>query len=115
MSAREEIDALTNHYLDAFRRKDAAACANCYTEDAIYMACDSVPLRGRSEILSLHESIMESGFEILGMETTDIEMSGELAYPVQRLTSSEGNSLAMLVFRQDESGQWKVCAEAEIS
>lgn len=115
MSDREKIDALTNCYLDAFRRKDAAACANCYTENAIYMACGSASLHGRSEIQSLHESIIGSGFEILGMETTDIEMSGGLAYAVQRLTSSEGNSLAMLVFRQDEPGQWKVCAEAEIS
>jgi ketosteroid isomerase-like protein len=109
------IDEITNQYLDAFRRKDAAACAECYTVNAIYMACGSAPIRGRSEIQSLHESIIGSGFEILGMETTDIEMSENLAYAIQRLTSSEGDSVAMLVFRQDESGEWKVCAEAEVS
>lgn len=115
MSTREMIDEITNQYLDAFRRKDAAACAECYTVNAIYMACGSAPIRGRSEIQSLHESIIGSGFEILGMETTDIEMSENLAYAIQRLTSSEGDSVAMLVFRQDESGEWKVCAEAEVS
>jgi len=115
MSAREEIDELTNRYLDAFRNKDAAACADCYTADAIYIACGSPPIRGHSEMQSLHESLIESGFQILGMETTDIEMSGNLAYAVQRITGSAANSVAMLVFRQEESGQWKVCAEAEVS
>ena len=98
-----------------FRAKDAAACADCYSVDALYMACGGAPIRGRSDIRALHESIFAGGLEIQGMETTDIEVSGHLAYAVQRITSSEGDSIAMLVLKQDHSGQWKVCAEAEVS
>ena len=48
MTSREEIEALTNGYLNAFKDKDAQACADIYTDDAIYIACGSQPIRGRS-------------------------------------------------------------------
>lgn len=115
MSAHEGIDALTNRYLNAFRSKDATECADCYTEDAVYVACGSQPIRGRAAIRSLHESIMEDDFQILRMETTDIEVSQDLAYILQSLQGNKGDSIAMLVLRREEKGQWRVCAESEVS
>ena len=115
MSAHEEIDALTHRYLNAFRNKDAQECADCYTEDAVYVACGSQPIRGRAAIRSLHESILDDGFQILKMETTEIEVSQGLAYILQTLQGNKGNSIALLVLRCEEKGQWRVCAESEVS
>ena len=101
--------------MTAFQNKDAKTCADCYTLDAFYAACGSQPIRGRSEIESLHESIIDSGFQILGIEIIDIEVSGSLAYSLETVKGSEGNSTALLVLKLDEDGQWRVCAESEVS
>jgi uncharacterized protein (TIGR02246 family) len=115
MTSREEIEALTNGYLSAFKDKDAQACADFYTDDAIYIACGSQPIRGRSAIKSLHENIIEEGFQILNIETTDVEISGNLAFIIQNLKGNQGDSVAMLALKREQNGQWRVCAEAEVS
>jgi uncharacterized protein (TIGR02246 family) len=115
MTSREEIEAHTNGYLNAFKDKDAQACADFYSDDAIYIACSSQPIRGRSAIQSLHESIIEEGFQILNIETTDVEISGNLAYIIQNLKGNQGDSVAMLALKREQDGQWRICAEAEVS
>jgi uncharacterized protein (TIGR02246 family) len=115
MTSREEIEAHTNGYLNAFKDKDAQACADFYSDDAIYIACSSQPIRGRSAIQSLHESVIEEGFQILNIETTDVEISGDLAYIIQNLKGNQGDSVAMLALKRGQDEQWRICAEAEVS
>lgn len=115
MSDHQAIDALADQYLRTCNSKDAQACADFYTEDAVYIACGSAPLRGRSKIEALHESIFASDFQIQSIETTDVEVSNDLAYALQTLKTSQGSSIAMLVFKRGDDGRWRVCAEAEVS
>ena len=115
MTSREEIEAHTNGYLKAFEDKDAQACADFYNDDAIYIACSSQPIRGRSAIQALHESVIEEGFQILSIETTGVEISGNLAYIIQNLKGNQGDSVAMLALKREQDGQWRICAEAEVS
>jgi ketosteroid isomerase-like protein len=63
----------------------------------------------------LHENIIEEGFQILNIETTDVEISGNLAFIIQNLKGNQGDSVAMLALKREQNGQWRVCAEAEVS
>jgi ketosteroid isomerase-like protein len=50
MSFREEVDALHTRFLDGFKTRDAVAGTAGYTEDAVYLASGSEPVRGRTAI-----------------------------------------------------------------
>jgi uncharacterized protein (TIGR02246 family) len=61
MSFREEVDALDARYLDAPKRRDAVGAAAGYTEDAVYLAAGSEPVRGRAAIAAAFSDLWNTG------------------------------------------------------
>ncbi len=115
MSMQDQVDRLTTKYVTAFQQGDAQACSDCYTDDALYLACGMAAVKGRQAIKALHEEIFESDFELIGLVTTKVESDGNLAYALQDLQAKQGNTSVMLVLRRDDAGSWRICAEAEVA
>lgn len=114
MTTADQIQALLQGYLEAYRNKDAAACAACYAPDAVLYSSYAAPARGRLAIEGLHRDWLSDGGED---KTLDILQSGSdqnSAWCVARFAdgdrSSEGFSLN--VFERDATGIWLIKASS---
>ena len=114
MSIRGDIEAMEAGYMEAFNRRDAAACAAFYTENAFYTACGMDPIRGREAIAEMHRAVFESGMTILAMTSTDMAVDGGLAFAVETIETDQGQSTALLVYQSQDDGTWRIRAEAEV-
>ena len=115
MSTKDKLLTLFQEYEDALRQLDATACAACYAEDAVYIACNIQPIRGRAAIEAVHEEIMESGINLISLTTTEVEVTDKLAYALQELESDSLSTAILMVLKPDSEGQWKIQAEAEVA
>jgi len=104
MSIQEVVDALHTRFLEGFKRCDAIAATADYTEDAVFLAAGSEPVRGRAAIAAGLARLWESGFVEKGLTTLSAEADGNLGYM----------AFALLVLRRDQ-GKWGICAEAFIA
>jgi len=115
MSIHGDIEAIEAAYMNAFNRRDAAACAAFYTEDAIYTACGMAAVRGRDAITAMHNEAFAGSMTILAMTSTDVTVDGRLAFAVEAIKTDQGNSTALLVYQRQDDGTWRIRAEAEIA
>jgi len=114
MSIREVVDALHTRFLEGFKRRDAIAATAGYTEDAVFLAAGSEPVRGRAAIAAGLARLWESGVVEKGLTTLSAEADGNLGYAIEAVETSAGNGYALLVLRR-ERGKWGICAEAFIA
>ena len=112
MTFHDKVVVLERRFLDAFARGDAAACADIYTEDAVYLVPGMEPVRGRSAIMSVTETDLASSLKITRLTAFHTEASGDLGYALETYSSSAGDGIALLTYRRDASGAWRICAEA---
>ena len=112
MAFHDEVAALEARYLDAYRRRDAAACAAVYSEDAVYLAPGQEAVRGRKAIAEAAAREIASGLRLTRLEAFHTEFSGDLGYALEHFSSSAGDGTVMLAYRRDASGAWRICAEA---
>jgi ketosteroid isomerase-like protein len=112
MDFRDQVAALEARYLDAYHRRDAAPCADVYTEDAIYLVPDQDPVRGRKAIAEATAREIASGLQLKRLEAFHTESSGDLGYALENFSSSVGDGTVMLAYRRDKRGAWLICAEA---
>ncbi len=112
MSFLNDIVELENRFLEAYRRGDAKACADCYTEDAVYLVPGMPPVHGRSAIEAATAKEIRSGFKITKMIALHAQASGDLGYALEILNSNVGEGGTLLALRRDERGVWRICAEA---
>lgn len=112
MAFGDDVAALEKRFLEAYQRGDAAASADVYTEDAVYMVPGITPVRGRSAIEAVTARDIASGLKITRLTAFHAEASGDLGYALETYSSSAGDGTAMLTYRRDASGQWRICAEA---
>lgn len=115
MSIRDDIEVMEAGYMEAFNRRDAAACATFYTEVAFYAACGMTPVRGRAAITEMHREAFASGMTILAMTSTDVDVDGGLAFAVETIETDQGKSTALLVYQRQDDSAWRIRAEAEIA
>ncbi len=115
MTDEAKIANLFEAYEAAFRNKDAEGCGECYAEDAEYIACGMLPLRGRTAITALHEEIIRADYTLDSMVTEEVRISGDLAYVRQTTKVSGDTSHAMIVMHRDAGDRWLVMAEAEVA
>lgn len=112
----KEIEAVEQAIVEAFERKDAAAMAACYTEDAVLMPPNHPAVVGREAI----EAHFREGFARfdakLATEIEEIEVAGDWAWLRTRLrqeiTPRGGKPMtftakALVVARRQDDGSWK--------
>lgn len=112
MAFEDEVAALEARFLEAYRRGDAAACAEVYTEDAVYLVPGMDPVRGRSAIEAATAREIASGLQLTRLVAFHTEASGDLGYALENFSGSAGDGTVMLAYRRDASGAWRICAEA---
>jgi uncharacterized protein (TIGR02246 family) len=112
MTFQDEVAALEARFLAAYQRGDAAASAEVYTEDAVYLVPGMAPVHGRSAIEAASARDIASGLKITRLTAFRTEASGDLGYALETYSSSAGDGTAMLTYRRDASGAWRICAEA---
>jgi uncharacterized protein (TIGR02246 family) len=123
--AREDvvrtIHAIDREFMDAVAAKDAQRVAALYAEDARIMMPGRPAISGRSEILSFYKAAFQGLVESILLDTTDIEVSGDLAYaagsnritlrpPGQAPREERGKYVA--VYRRGPAGDWKVVVDS---
>lgn len=67
----------------------------------------------RTQITSLHEEIIRSGYKLQSSSTDEVRFSGDLAYVRQTLKGGDATTHVMLVLRREPGRGWLVQAEAE--
>ena len=61
MDLKNELKALWDVYLDAYRAGDGAGCASIFAEDALLISPYAPPTRGRAAIAALHDEWTAEG------------------------------------------------------
>ncbi len=120
-----KIDDVYRRFSDAYRKLDADAVTNLYTDDALYLAPDSDIERGREKIRAnfsgFFNSVKTSGGSLaISFQILERRVSGDLAYDVGIYTlaqkrggearSSQGKFV--VVARQMKSGEWRFQVDA---
>ncbi len=109
---RDAIAAVAEQFMAAFRRQDAAALAQLYTENAQLFVTGSDVAAGRQEIQALWQRVMDMGVKATRLETVEVEDYGDTALTVGRYTDEgdgghvldRGHYVSIL---KQEGGQWK--------
>jgi ketosteroid isomerase-like protein len=112
LTFRNELDTIGALFIANYKRGDALACAEGYTEDAIVLMPRTAPVRGRTEIAAAIQAAMDSGLQINGFTTTHTEADGGIGYATQVQHTSNGDGHVMLAMRRGEDGLWAICCEA---
>ena len=74
------IHALRDQFVAAFNAGDAAAVANCYTDDAILMLAHYPAFAGKQAIQGAFQSLFQTGAIKLTMTAQEIQIAGDWAY-----------------------------------
>jgi len=78
-SIEEEVLALDQQWVEAVNAGDAAGAASLYADDAVVLAPNSEPVRGRSQIEGFFEEFFKLQPSFLPLNTFRIEDSGDMA------------------------------------
>lgn len=109
---RADIQAANRGFMEAFRRRDAAAIAELYTRDGQLLPANSDVVTGTDPIRAFWQGAMDMGIEEVVLETAELEGHGDVAYEVGRYTLRAGGEAAdhgkYLVIWRREGGSWKL-------
>jgi uncharacterized protein (TIGR02246 family) len=124
-AAREDmvrtILTIDREFMDAVASKDAERVATLYAEDARILMPGRPTISGRFEILSFYKAALQGLVESIILDTTDIEVSGDLAYATgtNRImltlpgeTSREERGKYVVVYRRASAADWKVVVDS---
>lgn len=112
-SAREAIPAIYKTMEDAFKKGDAEAIAQAYTEDAEWYVPEAPVIKGRPAIARAWKANVGSGGNRLRVEVAEVEQSGDRAHEVGRFTISgpDGAVLSagkyIVIWARQPDGEWK--------
>lgn len=119
-----EIDRVYQAFSRAYQTLDAAAAADLYTEDALYLSPNAEIRRGRNAIRPFFEQLFagarEDGAKLdISFEFAERRREGSLAYDVgiytvtsasaERTSASRGKFVTVL--RRDDGGRWRIAVD----
>jgi ketosteroid isomerase-like protein len=112
MEFEDQVAAVEARFLEAYRRGDAAASVDVYTDDAVYLTPGRPAVRGRKAIEAVTADDIAAGLEIAALTPYHMERSGDLGYVLENCDTSAGVAMTMLALRRGQDGRWRICAEA---
>ncbi len=83
---RKAIDARNQLFMAAYADKDAAAMAELYTETALLLPPDAPILEGKAEIQAFWQALMDSGIDVVQLDTLQVDVLGNTANEVSHFT-----------------------------
>jgi len=113
MSPKAAIEAVNKQFSAAVEKKDAAAVAALYTDDAIVLPPNLTMVKGRADIKNLFEGFLASGIKGIAFTTIEVESFGDTAIEVGEfvLTGPDGSvadrGKSVVVWKRIK-GQWKL-------
>ena len=114
---RNAIEAANAKMVADYAAGNAKALALAYTEDAVMLPPDATRVVGHTAIEALWKSWIDAGIKNLTLKSTDVEISGDLAYEVGELTMQmpdKGGNLSaatgtyLFVWKRGGDGAWRV-------
>jgi uncharacterized protein (TIGR02246 family) len=96
---------------------DSKAIAEAYAEDGVMLPPDATVVKGREAIAKLWKSWIDEGLKNLKLKTTEVEVSGDLAYEIGdfslEVPAKDGNvSVApgnyLVVWKKGADGVWRL-------
>ncbi len=109
---RADIQAANRRFMEAFRRRDAAAIADLYTRDGQLLPANSDFVTGTDAIRAFWQGALDMGIEEVVLETAELKGHGDTAHEVGRYTLRAGGEAAdsgkYLVIWRQEGGSWKL-------
>ena len=109
---RQIIEATNTGFVTDLLRGDAKALAERYTPDAAVMPPNSTAAVGTAAIEAFWAAAIEAGIEDAELTTTNVEVSGDLAYEDGEvsLTNADGKTTQQryLVVWKRVGGEWKL-------
>jgi uncharacterized protein (TIGR02246 family) len=101
-------------------RDTGALVSAYYAEDARVLPPDQPAVEGREAIRRFWDTLLASGMQGLALDTTHVEVSGNLAYAIGQYTMSvepAGGSRTLktgkylVVYRRQDSTTWRVVVD----
>ena len=112
-STREAIQERTRIFEQAMANADAAGVANCYTEDAEFMAPNQESVKGRSNIQTTIAGYISQGFTQYLVTSTivygNIDVVGvQTEYKLSQQGGSNMDIGKSIQLWKQENGVWKI-------
>lgn len=109
MTLTEELQAMCDAYVVAYRVGDTAGCAAGFTEDGILYSAFAPPAIGRAAIAALHAEWTVGG-EGKTLTIVDANGSGDIAFAradfAEGRETSEGHALWACI--REPGGPWRI-------
>ena len=102
-------------FQDAFNKRDAAAVAMVFTEDAKLMPYNVPMLSGRAGIQSFWQTGFSRGVSHIVKTPIEVHVAGDTAIEISRFVVTVGDRKIqgkdMLLWRRGNDGQWRIAAD----
>jgi uncharacterized protein (TIGR02246 family) len=117
---RADIEAANAQFSKAFGRRDAAAIAAFYTEDATVLPPNGQMIKGSTAIQEFWKGVMGMGVRGVRLNTIPVESSGDLAYEIGNATldiepeggkASTDSAKYVVVWKRQADQSWKLAAD----
>ena len=115
------IRKMDREFMDNVAAKNAARVAGIYADDARILMPGRPVISGQSEILAFWKAALNGPVEAIALDTTHIDVSGDLAYafgtntillkpPGEAPREEKGKYVA--VYRRQPTGDWKIVVDS---
>jgi uncharacterized protein (TIGR02246 family) len=110
---KSSIESLNKDRMSAIEKGEMEKLETFYTEDIHFMASNAPAFFGRKNIKSYFSQLKSSGIKKMNLETTDVDVSGNLAVEIGRYkTYAAGEKLIdegkYIVQWKNENGKWLI-------
>lgn len=104
----DDLQAVWDRYLAAYRQGDAAGCAACFTLEAAVYSPYGPPAIGRAAIAEQHGDWVKLGGTGKTLIIEQAGGSGDLAWCLSRYSEGgvTGNGTSLTVFERQAGGTW---------
>ncbi len=115
------IRAMDREFMDNVAAKDAARVAAVYADDACILMPGQPIIRGKAQILAFWQAALDGPVQAITLDTTDVEVSGGLAYGVGNNTimlkpagetPREEKGKYVVVWRRESAGGWEIVVDS---
>jgi len=115
------IQALLREFMEGVAAKNAARIAAIYTDDARILMPGRPAIKGKSEVLAFWQASLDGPVEQINLDTSHIEVSGDLAYELGASTillktageaTHEEKGKYVTVYRRQHAGDWKIVVDS---
>lgn len=115
------IRTMDREFMDNVMAKNAARVAGIYADDARILMPGRPVISGKSEILAFYEAALDGLVAGITLDTTHIDVSGDLAYGFGANTillkppgeaPREEKGKYVVVYRRQPVGDWKIVVDS---